>query len=88
MCATPDDNRSSIDRCALAKRFSPPIACSSSSISTANPAVPPPGQFAIYNALAGPKELYVLGAGHFDHAGTATDEARLLDALAYFFNRD
>jgi cephalosporin-C deacetylase len=53
-----------------------------------DPAVPPPGQFAIYNALAGPKELYVLGAGHFDHAGTATDEARLLDALAYFFNRD
>jgi len=52
-----------------------------------DPAVPPPGQFAIYNALAGPKELYVLQAGHFDHAGTAAEETRLLDALAYFFNR-
>ncbi|MEZ5576382.1 MAG: hypothetical protein R3F44_12440 [Candidatus Competibacteraceae bacterium] len=32
-----------------------------------DPAVPPPGQFAVYNALAGPKELFVLRAGHFDH---------------------
>lgn len=53
-----------------------------------DPAVPPPGQFAIYNALAGPKELFPLQAGHFDHAGTAAEDARLLDALAYFFNRD
>lgn len=53
-----------------------------------DPAVPPPGQFAIYNALAGPKELFVLQAGHFDHAGTAAEGARLLDALAYFFGRD
>jgi cephalosporin-C deacetylase len=53
-----------------------------------DPAVPPPGQFAIYNAIAGPKQLFVLQAGHFDHAGTAAEKARLLDALAYFFNRD
>ena len=50
-----------------------------------DPAVPPPGQFAIYNALAGHKELFVLRAGHFDHAGSAAEDARLLDALAYFF---
>ena len=53
-----------------------------------DPAVPPPGQFAVYNALAGPKELFVLRAGHFDHAGTIAEDRRLLDALAYFFNRD
>jgi len=53
-----------------------------------DPAVPPPGQFAIYNALAGPKQLFVLQAGHFEHANTAVEEARLLDALAYFFNHD
>lgn len=53
-----------------------------------DPAVPPPGQFAIYNALAGSKELFPLQAGHFDHAGTGAEDARLLDALAYFFNRD
>ena len=50
-----------------------------------DPAVPPPGQFAIYNALAGRRELFVLQSGHFDHAGTAAETARLLDALAYFF---
>lgn len=53
-----------------------------------DPAVPPPGQFAVYNALAGPKELFVLRAGHFDHAGAIAEDRRLLDALAYFFNRD
>jgi cephalosporin-C deacetylase len=52
-----------------------------------DPAVPPPGQFAVYNALAGPRELFVLEAGHFEHAGLAAEEARLRDALAYFFNR-
>ncbi|MFZ1640138.1 MAG: acetylxylan esterase [Candidatus Contendobacter sp.] len=52
-----------------------------------DPVVPPPGQFAIYNALAGPRELFVLQAGHFDHAGLAAEDARLRDALAYFFNR-
>ena len=51
-----------------------------------DPVVPPPGQFAIYNALAGPRELFVLQAGHFEHAGTAAENARLLDALAYFCN--
>lgn len=53
-----------------------------------DPAVPPPGQFAIYNALAGHRELFVLQAGHFDHAGMTVENARLLDALAYFFNHD
>jgi cephalosporin-C deacetylase len=51
-----------------------------------DPAVPPPGQFAIYNALAGHRELFVLQAGHFEHGGIAAEEARLRDALAYFFN--
>ncbi len=51
-----------------------------------DPAVPPPGQFAIYNALAGHRELFVLQAGHFEHGGLAAEEARLRDALAYFFN--
>jgi len=53
-----------------------------------DPVVPPPGQFAIYNALAGHKELFALQAGHFEHSGLAAEDARLLDALAYFFNRD
>ena len=51
-----------------------------------DPAVPPPGQFAIYNALAGDKELFVLQAGHFDYPGMAEEQARLLEALAIFFH--
>ncbi len=35
-----------------------------------DPAVPPPGQFAIFNAIAGPlRRLFVLPCGHFDEAG-------------------
>jgi cephalosporin-C deacetylase len=36
-----------------------------------DPAVPPPGQFAVYNALAGPRELHILAAGHGGHNGHA-----------------
>ncbi|QNE75154.1 prolyl oligopeptidase family serine peptidase [Streptomyces finlayi] len=32
-----------------------------------DPAVPPPGQFAVYNALPGVRELQVLSAGHFPY---------------------
>jgi cephalosporin-C deacetylase len=53
-----------------------------------DPAVPPPGQFAVYNALPGDKQLFVLQAGHFQHAGTALQDAQLLRALDGFFNCD
>ena len=53
-----------------------------------DPAVPPPGQFAIYNALGGPKELFVLEAGHFPHPGSAAEQERLLDALTRFLAID
>ncbi|QSA98845.1 acetylxylan esterase [Methylococcus sp. EFPC2] len=50
-----------------------------------DPAVAPPGQFAIYNALAGPKSLYVLEAGHFDYPAKARQESELREVLADFF---
>ncbi len=50
-----------------------------------DPAVPPPGQFAIYNAIPGEKRLFVLRAGHFTYPGRARDERRLLDELRGFF---
>ena len=53
-----------------------------------DPAVPPPGQFAIYNTLAGQRELFVLQAGHFEHGGLAAEQSRLQDALRYFFKDD
>lgn len=52
-----------------------------------DPAVPPPGQFAVYNALGGPKELHVLTAGHFEHAGRAEETAALGEATTAFFGR-
>jgi cephalosporin-C deacetylase len=50
-----------------------------------DPVVAPPGQFAVYNALPGPKELFVLDGGHFDYPGKPAQEARLFDDLQRFF---
>jgi cephalosporin-C deacetylase len=50
-----------------------------------DPVVAPPGQFAIYNALAGPKELFVLDGGHFDYAARPAQERRLFEDLQRFF---
>lgn len=45
-----------------------------------DPAVPPPGQFCVYNALAGAKELYVRQSDHFTWDGS-DQEGRTLFAL-------
>ncbi|MFF5333032.1 acetylxylan esterase [Streptomyces sp. NPDC013181] len=50
-----------------------------------DPAVPPPGQFAVYNALAGERELLVSTAGHFVHRGLLDDLAALDAARREFF---
>jgi cephalosporin-C deacetylase len=52
-----------------------------------DPAVPPPGQFAVHNAVAGPRESYVLTAGHFEHEGTRAEYAGLDAARRRFFAR-
>jgi cephalosporin-C deacetylase len=44
-----------------------------------DPAVPPPGQFAVYNGLAGPKELFVRQCGHFP-SSSEERETRELEA--------
>jgi len=50
-----------------------------------DPAVPPPGQFAIYNALpAALRRLIVLPAGHFDYADKIADELELSREVADF----
>lgn len=41
-----------------------------------DPAVPPPGQFAIYHALSGPKRLLVASCGHTDYPGCADEDAQ------------
>jgi len=50
-----------------------------------DPVVAPPGQFAIYNALRCPKELFVLDAGHFEYPARIEQERRLLQSLELFF---
>jgi cephalosporin-C deacetylase len=45
-----------------------------------DPAVAPPGQFAIANALC-VRRLVVLSAGHFDHPGAAREELALRDEI-------
>jgi cephalosporin-C deacetylase len=50
-----------------------------------DPMVPPPGQFAVYNALAGPKQLFTLSAGHFDYPNKAIQENELKQQLKKFF---
>lgn len=50
-----------------------------------DPAVPPPGQFAVYNALPGPRELLVLRAGHFAYRGIVEETAGLVARRARFF---
>ncbi|WP_405612826.1 acetylxylan esterase [Streptomyces sp. NBC_01508] len=50
-----------------------------------DPAVPPPGQFAVYHALPEPCELHVLRAGHFEYVGEGADTAALAEARRGFF---
>lgn len=50
-----------------------------------DPVVAPPGQFTIYNALAGPRELFVLRAGHFEYPERDAESSRLLTTLGAFF---
>lgn len=50
-----------------------------------DPMVAPPGQFAIYNAWAGPKSLFVLDAGHFEYPRQALQNQQLLWSLQAFF---
>lgn len=51
----------------------------------ADPYVAPPGQFAIYNALEGPKELTVLHAGHCDYPQRTEQTRDLIQTLSAFF---
>jgi cephalosporin-C deacetylase len=49
-----------------------------------DPAVPPPGQFAVYNAAPAVKELFVLSAAHCTYPGMAAEERALSAAQRRF----
>jgi cephalosporin-C deacetylase len=50
-----------------------------------DPVVAPPGQFAVFNALPGPKDLFVLDAGHADYPRKAEQDHQLREVLRRFF---
>jgi cephalosporin-C deacetylase len=50
-----------------------------------DPVVAPPGQFAVYNALAAEKTLFVLEAGHFEYPNMVTQGQALQQELEDFF---
>jgi len=50
-----------------------------------DPYVAPPGQFAIYNAIPGEKQLYILDAGHYAYTKQAQQQRELLAELDEFF---
>jgi cephalosporin-C deacetylase len=70
------------DAAAAARSIHIPVHCACARF---DPVVAPPGQFAIYNALSGPKELFVLPAGHHPFPGQASEEQGLLQTIARFF---
>lgn len=70
------------DAATAARHLRIPVHCA---CALYDPTVPPAGQFAVYNALPGPKELFVLEAGHQDYPGQAAQNAQLRAALRQFF---
>lgn len=53
-----------------------------------DPAVPPQGQFSIYNAIPGSKELYVRSAAHFASRYEVTEGRELHALLGEWFSRE
>lgn len=58
------------------------------SVALFDPAVPPPGQFAVANALGGPKQIHVLSASHFDHPSLLPEEEALSDLVQKWFREE
>ncbi|MEM1442707.1 MAG: acetylxylan esterase [Verrucomicrobiota bacterium] len=70
------------DAAIAARHIEIPVHCA---LALADPMVAPPGQFAIYNSLAGPSSLFVLPAGHMEYADQEEIEGQLLEELESFF---
>lgn len=70
------------DAALAAKRISMPMHCACAKF---DPCVAPPGQFAIYNAIPGNKQLFILDAGHHNYPNQARQESELINELDAFF---
>ncbi|GAB3751049.1 acetylxylan esterase [Microlunatus parietis] len=56
-------------------------------LALADPAVPPPGQFAVHNGLAGVRERFLLTAGHLEYPGREAEGRALLADQRRFLSR-
>lgn len=70
------------DAAIAAKRIAMPMHCA---CAVFDPCVAPPGQFAIYNALPGKKQLFTLEAGHHCYPNQHKQAGALNDELEAFF---
>jgi cephalosporin-C deacetylase len=70
------------DAAVAARRIKVPVL---SACTAFDPMVAPPGQFAIYNAVPGGKELFELQAGHFGYPEQEREERELLRKVHRFF---
>lgn len=71
------------DAAIAAKRITIPMHCACAQF---DPCVAPPGQFAIFNALSGKKQLFALEAGHHSYPNQHKQDKALSDELELFFN--
>ncbi len=70
------------DAATAAKFIRMPVHCA---LARFDPAVAPPGQFSIYNALTAPRQLMVLGAGHYPYPDGVREGKELIRELEVFF---
>jgi len=70
------------DAALAAKRITTSMHCACAKF---DPCVAPPGQFAIYNAIPGKKQLFILDAGHHNYPNQAQQESELINELDAFF---
>ncbi len=56
------------------------------SVARFDPAVPPPGQFSVFNALPGSREILIRDGGHFEYPDLPRDREKLRRAMAAWFS--
>ena len=71
------------DAATAARYMKQPVHCACALF---DPTVPPAGQFAVYNALGGPKQLFVLTAGHHPYREEREESLRMLQGIHDFFH--
>jgi len=72
------------DAAIMARYIHVPVLCDCALF---DPAVPPPGQFAVYNAIAGPKQLFTRRAGHFSYPEEGDENAQFHKLKAEWFSK-